>query len=99
MKTPGLLTAKYAALVSDFGLRMHEIYDLTPRQIAEVYFHPRTSDGSIKVPELPLAAGADRLSQLFAFASAVGMTVTPEQRAELTRRLEARPHGEPDRTA
>ncbi len=39
-----------AALADKFGLRPWEIARLTPRQEAELYFHPRDKEGNLKVP-------------------------------------------------
>ena len=46
----GLVTARVAILVDHYHLTLREIGDLTDRQIAEVYFHARTKEGSIDVP-------------------------------------------------
>lgn len=44
-----MLKAKYAILIDKFNLRPWEIGRLTPRQVEELYFHPRDKDGQIKI--------------------------------------------------
>lgn len=91
----GALTAKYAVLVSEFGLKPWEIAQLTPRQIHEVYLHPRDADGVIKVPVAVEKSATDpraRLLQLLALAPV--MNLPAEQVAELKRRLEALDNGD-----
>lgn len=96
-RVPGVLTAKYAKLASHFGLKLHEIYDLTPRQIEEVYFHPRDQDGEIVVPKpkTVTANAAARLQQLLDMATAGHVKLPPDIKAELKRRLEAELNGNP----
>ncbi|AWM40307.1 hypothetical protein GobsT_12240 [Gemmata obscuriglobus] len=100
MRTPGALTARYAVLVNVHRLRMHEVLDLTPRQVHELYFHPRDRDGAIQLPEGAGDEPADRtarLAQLIALGPALG--VPPEQIEELKRRLGAVTDGDTGPTA
>lgn len=95
--TRGALTARFAVLVSEFKLRPWEIADLTPRQVAEVYFHPRDKHGAVQLPEVAPAEGdpAARLGQLLALAPALGLPAA--QVEELKRRLEALTNGDAPR--
>lgn len=55
--TKGVLTAKFALLAEHHRLRVHEILQLTPKQVDKIYFHPRDKQGAIKcerpVPDAP----------------------------------------------
>ncbi len=76
--------------MSEFKVPLGEIYDLSPRQVKEIYFHARDKDGAIQVPEGSPGIPGDpraRLQQLLAIAPALG--VSAEQLDELKRRLEA----------
>lgn len=89
-RTPGAIRARYAVLVSEFKLTLDEIYDLTPRQIAEIYFHPRDKHGAIIPPEGDAPPPVDpvaRLEQLLALRDL--FKFSDEQAAEIRRRLEA----------
>ena len=89
------MTARYAILVNDHGRTMEQVYNLTPRQIHELYFHPRDENGGIKLPDLAAEAEmnpADRLAQLIAMAP--NMNDPPEQIEALKRRLEALTNGD-----
>ncbi len=92
--TRGSLTARFAALVSEFGLTLPQILELTPRQSEDVYFHPRDKDGGIKLPEGSMGIPIDqtaRIAQLLALKDA--FRIPPEQVAELQRRLEVAQNG------
>lgn len=78
-------------LVSEFGLRPDQIYDLTPRQIQTVYFHARDKDGAIVAPEgaaPPVPADPrGRLEHLLALAPVLG--IPADQVKLLKAKLEA----------
>ena len=87
--TRGALTARFAVLVSEFKLTLPQIYDLTPRQIEEIYFHPRDPDGGIKAPS-EAAVPADpvaKLQQLLGLAAALKLPA--EQVEKIKQRIEA----------
>ncbi|HEY1188105.1 MAG TPA: hypothetical protein VGE74_10635 [Gemmata sp.] len=86
---PGTLTAQFAVLVSEYHLTLPEIYALTPRQIHEVYFHPRDEHGGVKMPAgtAPVRTRADGLAQLLALAPM--LKVSPGDVERLKRELEA----------
>lgn len=77
--------------MKEFGLKLHEIYELSPRQIAEVYFHPRDKDGAVVVPEptTPIAppSGPGRYQQLLEMIRGGLVKATAEQIAELQKRV------------
>jgi hypothetical protein len=56
VRTPGRLTALYALLVKEYHLTLDQIHDLTPRQIEEIYLHPRDDEGAIQMPTSAPAA-------------------------------------------
>lgn len=59
---PGTVTALYAALcTSGNDVTPDGILRLTPRQIHEIYQHPRDKDGKVIVPEQPTAPEAPSL--------------------------------------
>lgn len=107
MRAPGRLTALYAILVKEYHLTLPDIYDLTPRQIQDVYLHPRDDKGMIQMPaeatatqvEAAPASPADRLAKLYriqAMLTAGFAKATPEATAELDRRIkELEQHGQP----
>lgn len=53
--------ATYAQLVDHFHLTPAEIGELTDRQIAQLYFHPRDKDGAIRRPESEAVMGSMEL--------------------------------------
>ncbi|AMV25524.1 hypothetical protein VT84_14090 [Gemmata sp. SH-PL17] len=78
--------------MSEFKLTLPQICDLTPRQIHDVYFHPRDKDGAINGPAAPQAADPRiKLLQLLALAPALG--IKPEKVEEIKRRLESLNNG------
>lgn len=63
MPTLGVLRAKYAILAEKFGLRPWELQKLTPRQIYEIYFHPRDKDGFVILPTVQRQSSGSRNSR------------------------------------
>ncbi len=73
-------------MLAERGLKLHEILELSPRQIASVYFHPRKEDGTVVAPEAQ-STGVGRLHQLMGLIDAGMVKCDPEQVAELKRRI------------
>lgn len=68
--TPGTVTALYAALSSN-GVTPDSILRLTPRQIHDIYQHPRDEEGRVIVPKQPMATEAPTLESQLARLSAM----------------------------
>lgn len=75
-------------LACEFKVPLATIYDLSPRQIHEVYFHPRDDKGAIKVPEGSNPGVVDpRAKLLQLIAMAPQWKFPPEQVEKLKQRL------------
>ena len=96
MRTPGFrLYSPVRVSGQRVPLTLPDIYDLTPRQIQDVYLHPRDDEGAIKMPA-PQPAPVDRLAahyKVLALVEAGMAKVTPEQLVELKRRIQELEHG------
>lgn len=79
-----MTTARYAALVSEFGLKLHEVMELSPRQINDFYFHKRKEDGTLDVPRAPeVGDRRARLHMLLALIEGGFVKASPEDLAKL----------------
>lgn len=92
MRTPGRIKALYAVLVKEFHLTLDDIYDLTPRQIEDIYLHPRDDEGGIIMPtSAPKAKGeADHLAimqRTLDMIAAGHAVATPEVVAKIKERI------------
>ncbi len=84
-----------AWLVYEFKLTLPQIYRLTPRQVNDVYQHPRDKEGSLVVPVTAAQVkreptADDRLAaylRLKAMAQAGAVKMAPADREELDRRI------------
>lgn len=84
-------------LVKECRLTLPEIYDLTPRQIEDIYLHPRDEEGNIKMPtaEPKSITPPDDASRLGKLHRVLGMVAsgmlkaTPEQVADIQRQASA----------
>lgn len=69
---------------------LDRVLRLTPRQINDIYGHPRTKEGVLEQPAPSDVDSGARLLQLLAMVHAGFIKATPEQTAELERRVNGR---------
>jgi hypothetical protein len=75
--------------VKEFHLTLEEIYALTPRQIQEIYLHPRDEDGVLKAPAPPPKMPPDKLAVYHRLAAMFEMTNKNHPKLpELRRRIQ-----------
>ncbi len=85
----GLLTSKYAMAV-ELGMPLEALYDLTPRQIHEIYLHPRDETGAIKLPKSAATGPTDPRAILLGLLNrAPELRLKPEDVAKIKQRLVA----------